>query len=103
MIWLKATSFQRYWFSALGNDNDLMLVVSGSFTLYLIQLAQHYVKHFICVKIIVTGYTNYAPGELDNYIAGYGNTTSAVNAVQFKFDTGNIDDGIIKMYGVKKS
>jgi hypothetical protein len=26
-----------------------------------------------------------------------------VNAIDFKFDTGNIDDGIIKMYGVAKS
>ena len=34
------------------------------------------------------------------YVAGYGNTTSAINAISFKFDSGNIDDGIIKMYGV---
>ena len=32
--------------------------------------------------------------------AGYCNTTSAINAVRFKMDSGNIDDGIIKMYGV---
>jgi hypothetical protein len=35
--------------------------------------------------------------------AGYGNTTSAINAVRFQMSSGNIDDGIIKMYGVKKS
>jgi hypothetical protein len=40
---------------------------------------------------------------INYYIAGYGNTTSAVNAIQFKFGSGNIDDGIIKLYGVKKS
>jgi hypothetical protein len=39
-----------------------------------------------------------------NYVAGYGNTTSAINAVRFQMmSSGNIDDGIIKMYGVAKS
>jgi hypothetical protein len=37
------------------------------------------------------------------FIAGYGNTTSAVDAVRFQMSSGNIDDGIIKLYGVKKS
>ena len=32
--------------------------------------------------------------------AGYFNTTSAINAIQFKMSSGNFD-GIIKMYGVK--
>jgi hypothetical protein len=36
-------------------------------------------------------------------MAGYFNTTSAVNAIRFQMSTGNIDDGIIKMYGVAKS
>jgi hypothetical protein len=35
------------------------------------------------------------------YMAGYGNTTSAVNAIRFQMSSGNIDDGIIKLYGVK--
>jgi hypothetical protein len=26
------------------------------------------------------------------YVAGYGNTTSAINAVQFNMSSGNIDD-----------
>ena len=37
------------------------------------------------------------------YGAGYGNTTSAVDAIQFKFASGNIDSGTIKLYGVKDS
>jgi len=37
----------------------------------------------------------------DEYTAGYFNTTSSIDAVQFKMASGNIDDGIIKMYGVK--
>ena len=31
---------------------------------------------------------------------GYFNTTSAVDAIQFKFSSGNMDAGTIKMYGV---
>ena len=36
----------------------------------------------------------------DHYIAGYFNTTSAIDAVQFKMTSGNIDSGTIKLYGV---
>jgi hypothetical protein len=38
---------------------------------------------------------------LNNFIAGYGNTTTAVNAIQFKMASGNIDDGTIYLYGIK--
>lgn len=37
------------------------------------------------------------------YASGYFNTTSAINALDFKMASGNMDNGIIKMYGVKKS
>jgi hypothetical protein len=58
-----------------------------------------YVKHFIA------NMQSYLESNfsINNYSAGYGNTTSAVNAIQFKFSSGNIDDGVIKLYGVKKS
>jgi len=36
----------------------------------------------------------------DAFNGGYGNTTSAINAVQFKFASGNIDSGVIKLYGI---
>ena len=36
----------------------------------------------------------------DSYIAGYGNTTSAVDAVQFKMSDGNIDAGVIQLIGI---
>jgi hypothetical protein len=36
----------------------------------------------------------------DGYVGGYINTTAAINAVQFKMSSGNIDAGKIKMYGV---
>ena len=37
---------------------------------------------------------------VDCYAGGYLNTTSAINAVSFKFDSGNINAGTIKLYGV---
>jgi len=54
-----------------------------------------YVKHFIANTNV---YLN-DDGTQNNYIAGYGNTTSAVNAIQFKFSSGNFD-GTILLYGI---
>ena len=36
----------------------------------------------------------------NNFVAGYFNTTSAINALDFKMSSGNIDSGTITMYGV---
>jgi len=55
------------------------------------------VKHFTSIV------NNYRTND-DTYnvfTGGYANTTSAVNAIQFKFGSGNIDTGTIKMYGIK--
>ena len=58
-----------------------------------------FVKHFIA-----TANTQFPTAYSGNYFsAGYGNTTSAVDAVQFKMSSGNIDSGVIKMYGLSKS
>ena len=32
--------------------------------------------------------------------AGYFNSTSAIDAIQFKMSSGNIDAGVIKLYGI---
>ena len=55
-----------------------------------------FVKHFM-LRSSNNHYNNY---ELDTGGAGYFNTTSAIDAIQFKFSSGNIDAGTIKMYGV---
>ena len=82
--------------SSIGNNADE--ACSGSMTLFN-PSSTTYVKHFISTE---NGYSSALGGYTINVrTAGYGNTTSAINAVQFKFDSGNIDDGIIKMYGVK--
>ena len=42
--------------------------------------------------------------ESDVYhTAGYFNTTSAIDEIQFKMSSGNIDSGKIKLYGIKDS
>jgi len=58
-----------------------------------------FVKHFLSI----TQFYQYQPASRFFYIAGYGNTTSAIDAVDFKFSSGNIDSGIIKMYGLRES
>ena len=54
-----------------------------------------YVKHFYSR---LSSYDS-ANGAKDFFMGGYVNSTSDVDAVDFKFDTGNMD-GTIKMYGV---
>ena len=42
-----------------------------------------------------------APYSTDDFRSGYCNTTSAIDGVQFKMSSGNVDAGKIKMYGIK--
>jgi hypothetical protein len=74
--------------------------VSGSMTLFN-PSSTTFVKHFISTTNNVLSIS--PPYSEEMFIAGYGNTTSAVNAIRFQMSSGNIDDGIIKLYGVKKS
>jgi len=76
-----------------GSDSDENS--SGSLTLFN-PSSTTYVKHFISS---ISSSNDY-PAESTQFMAGYGNTTSAINAIRFKFDTGNIDDGTILMYGI---
>ena len=55
-----------------------------------------FVKHFISNVNNVA----YVDRSFNNYSAGYGNTTSAVDAIQFKQSSGNIDAGDICLYGI---
>ena len=58
-----------------------------------------YVKHFITNfnEVSIGGADPYS---INSFAAGYGNTTSAVDAVQFKMSTGNIDAGTIQLIGI---
>jgi hypothetical protein len=55
-----------------------------------------FTKHFI--SSISTMHSQ--PAAVNSYIAGYANTTSAVDAIQFKMNSGTIDSGDICMYGI---
>ena len=79
----------------LGNGND----ECGSGYLYLFNPSSTtFVKHFM-------GVTNYyqnfgATGSFGVHYAGYCNVTAAIDGVQFKMSSGNIDAGLIKLYGI---
>jgi hypothetical protein len=55
-----------------------------------------FVKHYMSN----TDHVADGPYQQNNYSAGYFNTTSAINAVQFKMSSGNIDAGTIQMFGI---
>ena len=75
-----------------GNSAD------GCGTLYLFNPSSTtFVKHFLSEGNIKGNDTKCQ----STYAAGYGNTTSAVDAIQFKHDSGNIDSGDICLYGIK--
>ena len=81
--------------SEVSNQNDAH--TSGSLTFFN-PSSSVFVKHFMCRMVIDNNY--YAQ---DEYIAGYGNTTSDIDGISFKFSSGNIDSGKIKLYGIKDS
>ena len=89
----QSTAFQNISAGGIGNGADESL--SGSMSLFN-PASTTYVKHFIAT----TQYYLSADYSLNAFSAGYGNTTSACNAIQFKMDTGNFD-GTILMYGIK--
>ena len=87
----QSTSFQRLMDVGNGNDEsgcgELMLFSPSSST---------FVKHFMSrVQMYENGNRT-----MDKYIAGYFNTTTALTRVQFKFSSGNIDAGTIKLFGI---
>ena len=87
-----STNFQIFQ-QDYGNDNDQ----SGVGTLHLFSPSSTtFVKHFISVS------QNYHHSDysINCFRAGYFNTTSAIDAIQFKFSSGNIDAGDICLYGI---
>jgi len=88
----QSTGFQKL-AQGMGNDNDQC--VAG--TLHLFDPSNTtFVKHFLCETSNI--HTDNGAYRWD--IAGYINTTSAIDGIQFKMTTGNIDSGTFKLYGV---
>ena len=88
----QSTNFQRL-NENLGNDNDHNL--SGYLHLFN-PSSTTFVKHFIAV----TNETKQNDRTQNCFLAGYYNTTSAIDAIQFKMETDNIDAGTITLYGI---
>ena len=88
----QSTSYQKL---NLGTNNDADSACSGIFHLYE-PSSTTFVKHF--TARISDAFDE--PSITDCFIAGYGNTTSAIDAIDFKFNSGNVDSGTITMYGV---
>jgi hypothetical protein len=80
----------------LGTDNDQSL--SGEL-MFFNPSNTVFVKHFLAR----TNNIMYHDYSLDSYSGGYMNTSSAIDAVQFSMNSGNIDAGTIKLYGLKDS
>ena len=76
-----------------GNDNDQC--TTGFLHLFN-PSSTTFVKHFIARTNTYESTNNSWGG----FAAGYANTTSAIDAVQFQMATGNIDAGTITLYGI---
>ena len=88
----QGTAFQAI-SDGVGNDNDQ----STSGYLHLFDPSSTtFIKNFIALTNI-NGGDNISTAS---YAAGYINTSTAITRVQFKFASGNIDSGTIKMYGL---
>ena len=77
----------------IGNVSD----ESASGTLHIFNPSSTiFVKHFISTSNTYQN-SNYS---MNTFVAGYFNTTSAIYEIQFKINSGNIDSGVIKLYGI---
>lgn len=88
----QSTSAQKLNYD-IGNLDDED--VCGTLTLYN-PSSTTFVKHFIS-RAVGNGQAEECH---DSYVAGYFNTTSAVNGIRFQMSSGNIDSGVIKLYGI---
>ena len=77
----------------IGADNDQG--VSGYLHLFN-PSSTTFVKHYIS-KFNAYRYNDYSQ---THFSAGYFNTTSAIDEIQFKMSSGNIDAGTITLYGI---
>jgi hypothetical protein len=95
----QGTSFQRLTntigYGAGYADNDQ--AVSGHLTI-LNPSSTTFVKHFIATTNHFDAYFCYTI-----FTAGYFNTTNALDRFQFKYTSGTMDSGTIKLYGIKGS
>ena len=88
----QSTDFQNI-ITVIGADNDQ----SGVGYMHLFNPSDTtFVKHFI----VNAQKAHYLDISVNEFYTGYANTTSAIDAVQFKMSSGNIDAGDICLYGI---
>ena len=86
----QGTGFQTLFETGTPNNEESS---AGTLTLFN-PSSTTFVKHFI------SDCTNAYEYTVRNLIAGYGNTTSAVDGIRFQMSSGNIDAGDICLYGI---
>tara|TARA_R100000008_G_scaffold61500_1_gene38832 strand:+ start:159 stop:830 length:672 start_codon:yes stop_codon:yes gene_type:complete len=91
----QGTSFQQLTVYGIGYGNDSSL--DGYLHLY-DPSNTTFVKHF--TSRVINEYDSSAAYAVDAYAAGYFNTTSAIDEIQFKLAAGNFDAGTITLYGI---
>lgn len=72
--------------------NGILTLYNPSSTLY---------KHFAATTNDMQNQDSYDAYARSSFIAGYIETTTPIDEIDFKFSSGNIDTGTIKMYGIK--
>ena len=82
--------------ASTGADNDQS--TSGELWLFN-PSSTTYVKHWMSRS----SQARHSDGAQDFYTAGYCNVTAAIDGVQFTYQSGDIDTGTIKLYGIKDS
>ena len=88
----QGTGFQ-YISRSVGNDNDQ--TIAGYLHLFN-PSSTTFVKNFIARTNVYL----HADYSQDTFTAGYFNTTSAIDEIQFKMSSGNMDAGDICLYGI---
>tara|TARA_B110000858_G_scaffold194470_1_gene248943 strand:+ start:1283 stop:1903 length:621 start_codon:yes stop_codon:yes gene_type:complete len=88
----QGTAYQRLSQNVGGENNEC---VSGSLSLF-DPASTVFVKHFIARASAHAD----DDGNTEGYNAGYFNVTAAIDEIQFKFASGNIDSGTISLYGI---
>ena len=88
----QGTSFQ-FISNTLGNDADQNM--NGTLHLFA-PSSTIFVKHFMAESNVAQN----SDFTIHRFHAGYINTTSAITEIQFKMSSGNIDAGVIKLYGI---
>ena len=94
----QGTSFQGLTSGSTATNNDDNL---AGFLYLFNPSSTTFVKHFIARWQNLNSTSD--PNSNEGYAAGYFNTTSAIDEIQFKMSGGNIDAGTIKLYGIKDS